>query len=561
MAIGDNPISGLPADSGNPQPSVPNRPSGQPDAAPAAPDVGQPADVAGAGATSALGGGPAQPAKPGVGSRVASFISNGQGSPGSVWRGILSGALTGMVAGAGQGHFGGGVATGGAAAQKQTQQNIQNQQVQSNLESEQKLRAAQIAETNHRIVDSAWTLSHNKVQAAQEQATLENNLAQEAIKSGGTDLGVVRNVDDLEQLHRDNPNLPQDAARGNILTVPHFTADKDGNLQYDGARAVYVKPEWGGQKIDHDIPYPMFVPGTKGEAGHYEERTLTKGTVTNQDAMKTVMEQSAQAAKYDNELMIGKAQKAAADAAKDAAMTAKTAQDKADLQASIDSQANDVRSKNLDPSQLNKRSKTNDAIRAKVDADELKATGHTFDWAKASSDYKDAQGKRPTLDYLTSLTGTDGKSGNLALLSNVSKDVPRTDYPAVNDKAAWLKLETGNTGIAQYHTLAAEVADQVAKIMQGGGSGATSDAKMKQALDMFNTGFSQDQLDGVISTLREALNNRKLGMISNNGYLTKWYGNGGNPIANGAPVQGGAKIEKPVLPTPDNSLGLTPPPK
>jgi hypothetical protein len=87
--------------------------------------------------------------------------------------------------------------------------------------------------------------------------------------------------------------------------------------------------------------------------------------------------------------------------------------------------------------------------------------------------------------------------------------------------------------MAAYHAAVTEVADQVAKIMQGGGSGnGTSDAKMRQAMDLFNTGFNRDQIKSVASTLQTLLANRKQGLIGNNSYLQRRYG----PQANPSPV-------------------------
>src|SRR5882757_2827850 len=76
--------------------------------APPAPDIGGAPEPA----LSGLGGNVGEPAKPheAVGARIANFVSGGQATPGSVWRGILGGALTGMVAGAGTGHAGPGAA-------------------------------------------------------------------------------------------------------------------------------------------------------------------------------------------------------------------------------------------------------------------------------------------------------------------------------------------------------------------------------------------------------------------------------------------------------------------
>lgn len=141
--------------------------------------------------------------------------------------------------------------------------------------------------------------------------------------------------------------------------------------------------------------------------------------------------------------------------------------------------------------------------------------------AQADIDFKQAEnpGVQSTLKYLDSLTGRDNKSGNLGEVIRVSDSIKRTDFPAINNIAAWSRLEAGNPDIAVYRGVVTEVADQVAKIMQGGGGGATSDAKMKQAVELLATSFSKDQMKAVAVELRKLLANRKESLIGDNRFL------------------------------------------
>jgi hypothetical protein len=181
---------------------------------------------------------------------------------------------------------------------------------------------------------------------------------------------------------------------------------------------------------------------------------------------------------------------------------------------------------NEDPTQFSKRSKTYNSDLARANEYSYARYGKPWDPAQATIDYKFAQntGTQNTLKYLNSLTGANDTGGNLAELVNASNRVNRTDFPALNNAAAWARLETGNVAIAQYHTAVTEVADQVAKILQGGnGGGGTSDAKLKQANDLFKAGFSKDVLKGVADELRPLLANRKTELIGNNRYLQKQF--------------------------------------
>jgi hypothetical protein len=155
--------------------------------------------------------------------------------------------------------------------------------------------------------------------------------------------------------------------------------------------------------------------------------------------------------------------------------------------------------------------------------------------------YANEPSTQNTLNYLQSLTGPDDKSGNLGIVIQMSNALPRGKYPPINNAKQWAKLQTGNPQIAQYYAAITESADQVAKIMQGGGTGSgTSDAKMRQALNLFNHGFTSAQMSSVASTLRELLANRKAAMIRSNPFLEQQFGakagkNAGPP--SGADVQ------------------------
>jgi hypothetical protein len=181
---------------------------------------------------------------------------------------------------------------------------------------------------------------------------------------------------------------------------------------------------------------------------------------------------------------------------------------------------------NEDPTQFSKRSKTYNGDLARANEYSFARYSKAWDPAQATIDYKFAQniGTQNTLKYLNSLTGEHNEGGNLGRLIATSNSITRTDFPKLNDAAAWARLETGDPAIARYHTDVTEVADQVAKILQGGGSGGgTSDAKLKQAQELFQTGFSKDQMKGVADELLGLLANRKTEFIGNNRYLQKQF--------------------------------------
>lgn len=185
------------------------------------------------------------------------------------------------------------------------------------------------------------------------------------------------------------------------------------------------------------------------------------------------------------------------------------------------------------PSELSKRTTGTTSYSDVLTAANLysqSVNGTTFNISKADRDYKyaNAPATQNTLNYLSSLVGsknTDGSydGGNLTDLVNLSNSIDRSNFPALNDATQWAKLSTGDPQIAAYYTTMLEVSDQVAKILQGGGSGSgTSDAKLAQAAALFQKGFSKDQVKAVAGSLIPLLSNRAKGMLRDNPYLSDY---------------------------------------
>lgn len=187
------------------------------------------------------------------------------------------------------------------------------------------------------------------------------------------------------------------------------------------------------------------------------------------------------------------------------------------------------------PSDLPKRAKNLPQTWIAADNSSWARYGKPYDVEQAGREEAYAKNTQVqnTLKYLNSLTGGPGvPKGNLDELVSASNRVNRTQFPPINDPAAWVRLKAGDPTIAQYQTVVTEVADQVAKILQGGaGGGGTSDAKLKQAQDLFNTGFTKDQISGIAKELNPLLQNRRQGMIGTNRFLQKdYYGAGGMTV-------------------------------
>jgi len=194
----------------------------------------------------------------------------------------------------------------------------------------------------------------------------------------------------------------------------------------------------------------------------------------------------------------------------------------------VDGLAQQLVSGNLAPSELSKRSTgvgSYSSILAAADKYAMATTGKHFNIAQADRDYKFANsaGTQNTLNYLKSLVGTTTEPGNLGELKTLSDSVSRTKFPKLNDAAAWARIQSGDPTITAYYATVTEVADQIAKILQGGGTGSgTSDAKLAQAQALFQSGFNKQQIEATINAMKPLLMNRAKSMIGDNPYLSDY---------------------------------------
>lgn len=200
------------------------------------------------------------------------------------------------------------------------------------------------------------------------------------------------------------------------------------------------------------------------------------------------------------------------------------------------------------PAELSKRttgtSSYNDVLAA-ADKYSMATTGQHFNISKADIQYKFATNTNTqnTLNYLGSLIGSDDGSGtfvggNLNQLEEQAKALTsgtvdatkwghgfgkaETNFPSLNDSIQWARLASGDPEVAAYYATLTETSDQIAKILQGGGNGGTSDAKLAQAQALFQKGFTPSQVVAVADSLKGLLASRATSMVKDNPYLSDY---------------------------------------
>ena len=476
-------------------------------------------------------------------------------TPGMQWKRIISGALTGFEGGEEAGTQGpGGAMRGLAGGIKAGVQGRQAQETRERGQADEDYKAKlDTASQNlnrsllaNKVAQSALELDEAGRKADQGDLDLQNAYEQ-MIATGGPgthDLGVMKTFGDAQKVANEYKDLHGLHANGRTFIMNNIV-----NGRKDGFKVAVVTPDWLHDKTtkDHTFAVPEYEqvdgkwqwvdkPHTV-EAGETNEVLsqwmMASAIASNQRAavQAGVQKTEADTAKTTAETKTIPGMAAATEAEKYAAAERDRAQGKmlneATDSTTIQSNAQQLVEGSMDPSNLSKRGKTYDPTLAAANAYSMAKYGKPFNVAKAIGDYKFATnvGTYNTLNYLNSLTGRDNQSGNLTSVVNLSDKLKRSDFPALNAVEQWAKLSAGNPEIAGYRAGLLEVSDQIAKILQGGGTGnATSDNKLKDAQSLLDKNFNAKQIRSVALELRELLANRKQEIIGDNRYLMQWHG-------------------------------------
>jgi hypothetical protein len=129
-----------------------------------------------------------------------------------------------------------------------------------------------------------------------------------------------------------------------------------------------------------------------------------------------------------------------------------------------------------------------------------------FDWQQAESGYQfgKSSSTQNTVRFLDNIEKT------LPVLQQASNDFKRSGVRVINKALLAGKSQFGNTDVVKFEFARNILADEIAKILQGGGTGSgTSDAKLHQALDLLGGDMTPQQFDTALSVAKELLGTRR----------------------------------------------------
>ena len=129
-----------------------------------------------------------------------------------------------------------------------------------------------------------------------------------------------------------------------------------------------------------------------------------------------------------------------------------------------------------------------------------------FNWAAAESNFQ--FGKNPatqnTVRFLDNIEKT------LPVLESASDDFKSSGVRVINSAILKTKSQFGATDVVKFEFARNILADEIAKVLQGGGTGnGTSDAKLRQAQELLSGDMTPEQLRTVTAAAREMLGTRR----------------------------------------------------
>lgn len=164
---------------------------------------------------------------------------------------------------------------------------------------------------------------------------------------------------------------------------------------------------------------------------------------------------------------------------------------------------------------------------------EAKNLDPEFDFEQAASEY----GLVKSPAFQTTVRYMDSVQSSIPQLLTASDKLARTNVQSINKVLNFAKDQTGGIDVKRFNTDRVLLADEIAKILQGGGTGgATSDAKLRQAEDILKSEDSPAQIktaleevQGLISLRRAALTRGTYLANGTQSGGTGGAGNAGNP--------------------------------
>jgi hypothetical protein len=167
---------------------------------------------------------------------------------------------------------------------------------------------------------------------------------------------------------------------------------------------------------------------------------------------------------------------------------------------------------------------------------EAKKMDPGFNFEQASAEY--VLSKSP--NFQNTVRYMDAAVESIPRLDATAKKLGNGQFKSVNDLVNAAKNQFNDTDLKAFKTDALLVGDEIAKILQGGGTGSgVSDAKLKQASDIFSTADSVPAIAAAIKEVQFLIGNRRQSLTRGT-YMERAE----TPAGGSSPKAGGFEITR-----------------
>jgi hypothetical protein len=186
---------------------------------------------------------------------------------------------------------------------------------------------------------------------------------------------------------------------------------------------------------------------------------------------------------------------------------------------SLDNMAQQLVERQMDPSQVPRRSAAYSLVLQKANAYSQQKYGEPFDIAGATSDYQYAKNPQ-TQNTLKMINAMTDKGGSIEIAQKAAAKLPQMNSQTLNKVFNAAATEFGSPSATNFHTAMLGLADEYSKVM---GGGVSSDTGRQQGLDLLKNAYSKGQLSGAIGIMQQDIAARKSALVGSNRYLMKQY--------------------------------------
>lgn len=457
-------------------------------------------------------------------------------TPGSQWKQIIAGALSGLGAGGGQigpGAGARGLALGVRGGQQLVQQQQEKKRDNANQDFEMQQKAAmQSAQTAHFAQEnakSAWEISAAKHQALEGQAQQEFEW-DKRIQEGGEgsrDVGIYPTFDSYVKAAQQDPSLHQAQAQGLLYPIPHINQ----NGENDGVHVFQVTPDWKSAKNTVPVTIRRMVPGEKmGDPPKFENFTIPPGAANNGSIFDLQMKQDNDTLKgiddwnktqADVTKAANEGKKVPSEIAKNYAeageASAKSAQVRgggtgepggqalAQWPAPVQNTVRGLTDYSVNPASFPTRTSAKTGQMDRETAIGLaKEIDPSYDEKQFGTRSK-IQQSFASGKARQSMNSLNQAVGHLGTLQQAATALNNKGFQTYNTVGNWLNKTKGDPAVTNFENAATAVQNELAAVFKGTGA---SDQEIKEWRANLNSSESPRQLAGAISTALDLMRTR-----------------------------------------------------